>query len=278
MNIIQELYKKYRYLIRNERSFGGKRSNANKINLEYWETTENIGDALAPIIYKWMLDYYGLDVNYKCEKTKHLLTVGSILGMHDFDAVVWGSGVHSKSSMKAVQKQSKFRKLDIRIVRGPVTEMVLTQAGYDCPQKYGDPAVLLPLVYSPEQTMKKYKVSVIPHISDMNCYSNYHMIDVRTKDYKKFIDEIVSSELVVSTSLHGLILAESYGIPAIFYNNHIDGEIYKYFDWYYSTERYDIKIARSIEEAVNVEPMRTPDITKLQNNLITAFPVDLWKK
>lgn len=278
MKITQELYKKYRYLIRNERSFGGKQSNINKINLEYWDTTDNIGDALAPVIYQWILDYYGLDMNYKCKKTRHLLTVGSILGMNNFDAVVWGSGVHTKSSMRAIQNQSKFRKLDIRIVRGPVTEMVLAQAGYDCPQKYGDPAVLLPLIYKPDQTIKRYKVSVIPHISDMECDSKYHMIDVRTKDYKRFIDEIVSSELVVSTSLHGLILAEAYGIPAIFYNNQIDSEIYKYFDWYFSTGRYDIKIAQSVEEAIAMKPMKTPEITKLQNALITSFPVELWKE
>lgn len=278
MDIRQILYRKYRYLTRNERSFGGKRSCKNRVNLEYWDKTDNIGDALAPVIFNWITSCYSLDVNKTTGTTQHLLTVGSILGMHDFDAVVWGSGIHTRSSILAVQKQSKFRKLDIRIVRGPVTEMVLMQAGYSCPKKYGDPAALLPLIYSPEKIIKKYKVSIIPHISDMNNNSNYHMIDVRTKDYKKFIDEIVSSELVISTSLHGLIIAESYGIPAVFYNNHIDDEIYKYFDWYYSTERYDIKIVHSIEEAVSIAPMRTPDITKLQNNLINAFPVDLWKR
>ncbi|MEM5597618.1 hypothetical protein AAHB53_17350 [Niallia circulans] len=62
---------------------------------------------MAIVIYDWMLDYYGLDKEQKVNGTKHLLTVGSLIGMGGFDATVWGSGIHSVSSMEAVVKQKK---------------------------------------------------------------------------------------------------------------------------------------------------------------------------
>ena len=58
----------------------------------------------------------------------------------------------------------------------------------------------------------------------------------------------------------------------------MEEEIIKYFDWYYSTGRYNIKIASSLDEALSMEPMEIPDLELMRKSLIDSFPVDLWDK
>ncbi|MDO4556419.1 MAG: hypothetical protein Q4B70_14965, partial [Lachnospiraceae bacterium] len=58
---------------------------------------------------------------------------------------------------------------------------------------------------------------------------------------------------------------------------YVDKALIKYYDWYYSTNRWSVKMARTIEEAMAMEPMDLPDLTEMRRNLIQAFPYDLWK-
>lgn len=112
-----------------------------------------------------------------------------------------------------------------------------------CPKIYGDPAILMPYIYKPENLSKEYEISLITHFSDDSAYSSYddyNRINMLTTDYQFVIDEIIKSKLVISSSLHGIILAETYGVPAILLNN---GDLFKYMDWYESTGRNDIKVA-----------------------------------
>ncbi len=74
------------------------------------------------------------------------------------------------------------------------------------------------------------------------------------------------------------IIAEAYGIPAILLCEDLDNEdLFKYYDYYFSTNRYNVKVARTIEEAVTMEPMELPNnLEKLKEGLIDSFPYDLW--
>jgi pyruvyltransferase len=102
-------------------------------------------------------------------------------------------------------------------------------------------------------------------------------IDIRTDDYRKFIDELCSCEKIISSSLHGIILAEAYGIPAVFLGEKRDSEMFKYYDWYISTGRKIVRYASSLDEAIKMEPMELPDLTAMQETIMNAFPYDLWK-
>ena len=88
-----------------------------------------------------------------------------------------------------------------------------------------------------------------------------------------------SANLVVSSSLHGIILAEAYGIPAILLRNPIDKSMFKYYDYYGSTRRNSFPIVDTLEEALNVTPSIPENgiISELQEGLIKSFPNDLWK-
>lgn len=84
---------------------------------------------------------------------------------------------------------------------------------------------------------------------------------------------------MISSSLHGIIVAEAYGIPAVLLKDTPSEDITKYKDWYLSTNRSEFPVVASVEEALEVKP-NLPDksvIEMIQNNLIKTFPKDLWE-
>lgn len=270
------------YLRRNTISIGGVPSKNKSINLEWWSKKDNVGDYISKVVYDYMLNYYSLNANKTVKKTTHLMAVGSLIGMYEFDAIVWGSGVHCMNNVRNIYKQCKYRKYDIRLLRGPITSEILKSAGYSVPDVYGDPAVIMPLIYKPNVIEKTYDVSVILHLSqkkyEIEQTKSLNYINVETHDFRYFIDEIVKSKLIISSSLHGIILAEAYGVPAVFLKNGMDNELIKFYDWYFSTNRYSVIAVDSISDALCIAPMGLPNIQKMQNDVVNTFPVDLWNK
>lgn len=260
----------------------------NVVNLHYYHSelekgkdfaSNNLGDELSPVIFDFMCKYYNVNNLSKIKTTQNLYSLGSIIFMGFHNATIWGSGVPYEPFFKtAFFHRSFFRKLDIRCVRGPVTKKILEKLGHKCPEAYGDPAVLLPLIYKSSFTTKKRKFLFIPHYSTENLYlSHFNQDDIlsmNTNDYKSVVDKICSSEKVISTSLHGIILAESYGIPAIFMQDRAKALNCKYEDWYESTNRA-LVVSHSVEDAkkINVD---IPDLSDMRNTLMNTFPFDLF--
>ena len=248
------------------------------VKLYYWRMssdTENLGDYLSKVVVSHFMPQSVTKRPF--QRTKTLLAIGSILGFRCQDVVVWGSGIISSHESKA--RYVRYSDLDIRAVRGPKTRQVMLDLGKKCPEVYGDPAILMPFIYNPEMREKKYRVSLIVHHEHGELTIpksvDIHRIDISTTDYEKVIDEIVQSDLVISSSLHGIILAETYGVPAVLMLRR-DAMVFKYEDWYYSTGRMNPTIVRSIEEALSAKPMELPDLSNMQKQLLDAFPSDLW--
>lgn len=258
-------------------------SQPDTVNLHWWSLgqkngRENLGDYLAVPIYNFMTDLYGLDRKIKLNRTRHLYTVGSIINMGFQNAVIWGSGLIREENYK----WRYFRKLDIRAVRGPETRRVLTHLGYNCPAVYGDPAVLMPLIYEASPNREKcYDFSVILHHAlgkiKGEDLKGGNLISMSTTDYKYVIDEIVKSKCVISGSLHGIILAEVYGVPAVLLRDRENFELFKYKDYYGSTGRAVFPIADSLSEALSADVPSVPDFTEMRQKLLECFPVDLWE-
>ena len=167
--------------------------------------------------------------------------IGSVIDMLSTpDSIVWGAGLITGNPKNIVQPKK------ICAVRGPKTRNVLLSRGIDCPEVYGDPALLLPLYYKPK-VQKRYRIGIIPHYADFDILSekfsnNKEMHFIRIsgyEDWKTFINEVNECECIVSTSLHGLIISESYGIPNIWIQN-ADGIIrdtFKFDDFYASIDK-----------------------------------------
>lgn len=252
--------------------FSFQRAKKNKVNLNYWFGEKNIGDAISPVIVKHVADRYKVDMDATIEKTKHLYATGSIITAGCQDCTIWGSGVLRIEALYRL----KHRKLDVRLVRGPITRLILEGYGFEVPKVYGDPSILMPLIYNPT-VEKKYQYGIVLHMTDAKPENieGEHLIDVQTDDYQSFVQDIKQCEAIISSSLHGIILAEAYGVPAILLKPHVD--MVKYYDYYYSTARYEFPIAESIGHAKVLTPARIPDFSRMQKNIIDTFPLDLWK-
>lgn len=267
--------------IRNKLCLDGTHIKKNQVHLE-WVDNGNLGDTLGPVIYQWMLQKKGISAASQATGTYHLLTCGSLIGVGRFDAVVWGSGAHIFQNIESLLSWKGVRNYDIRAVRGPITRRILLDCGYECPEVFGDPAVLMPLIYDEDGNVKTHDISVVLHYYMKDC-SEYqrndcHYIDIATSDYKTFIREIRASKKIISSSLHGIILAETYGVPAVFLNTggYVDEALIKYYDWYFSTNRWNVKMAKSLEEAIAMEPLPLPVLDEMRDKLMAAFPFDLW--
>lgn len=246
----------------------------------------NLGDELAIPICKWMLDKKNIKIDKPISKKKHLITVGSGVLASFQNATIWGSGIMYdglKGAWWEEYYKATHRNLDIRAVRGPMTREMLIKLGHNCPEVYGDPGILMPLIYQPNYKIinrEEKEYAIIPQFTTENEVRKYFtddmIISMNTNDYKSVIDKIVSCKVVYSSSLHGIILAESYGIPAIFFRGIPSIIDFKYKDYYASTGRFNVPMANSLAEAFGTTPPELPQLSNLQKGLIDAFPYDLW--
>lgn len=209
-------------------------------------------------------------------------TAGSILTQVNGKCVVWGSGI--------ISKEYKIKKAVFLAVRGPQTRKHLLSQGYDVPEVYGDPALLLPKFYNPKKQLK-YDLGIIPHYADyelvLKMYANQEnvlIIDLMTNDVESVTDQILQCRRILSSSLHGVIVSHAYHIPAIWikFSENVFGDGIKYQDYFESVgiENYvpkflSEKISDSQMEVLfdtanaNVAPEK---IKELQDKLMNACP------
>ncbi len=213
------------------------------IPLYYWseikfifKKKENYGDLLSKYLVEKISEKEIQWVHpkkqpwYKWDKTNYV-TIGSVIHHASKDSIVWGSGI--------IDKEQSLPKADYRAVRGPQTRKFLLGLGYECPEVYGDPALLLPKYYHPE-VEKKYKIGIIAHYHDFKFVSENYMndpeilvIDLMTLDVEEVTGQILSCEKTISSSLHGVIVSHAYDMPSIWveFSDKIFGDGIKYRDY-----------------------------------------------
>jgi len=246
---------------------------SNVVNLIYWkeEGTSNVGDLLSEVIVNRILQKAGIDPEKEMAKQRQLAAIGSIIDRLVLPSTVWGSGLRTRLS-----KPHRVV-LDLRAVRGPLSSAILEASGQiNCPV-FGDPGLLMPLFYSPRSRTYKDDLLVIPHFRHMDKYRGVHKCtSTLTEDWMGFIDDIYNSRLVLSSSLHGLILAEAYGVPTALLPD-LDADDFKYCDYYSGTGRIFELQPVTVAQASYAEPIPAiPDLYSIQKRLLDAFPFDLW--
>ena len=243
-----------------------------RINLLYFKRRKgpnNVGDHLSKIVFYFMLKSQRIS-KWQLH-TIRFAFIGSVIQFIGAESHVFGSGFLSKKSIEIFKK--KKPKLTIHAVRGPLTANALREIGYRVPEVYGDPAILLPLIYKPK-VVKLYAFTIIPHMSKLVLYKIQYrekVLSPLTEDWKAFIDRICASNLVISASLHGIIIAETYGIPAVFLNDAESEDLFKYEDYYTSTGRWYIPMANTVEEAVVVgNGAQVPNLDVIRKELFNT--------
>lgn len=73
-----------------------------------------------------------------------------------------------------------------------------------------------------------------------------------------------------------MILAEAYGIPAVFLGANSGESQFKYDDYYFGTGRNTYARAKTVEEAFDLRTDAITDLKNIQAGLLNAFPFDLW--
>lgn len=235
----------------------------------------NFGDLLGPLIVERMIARAGRDSSRPVGSWQ-LMTVGSVMNFARDGAVVWGSGINGKLS----ESYLTFRELDVRAVRGPRTQRVLLDRGIAVPSVFGDPALLVPRLFpelqAADDRASRRQVIVVPNLNDTVSVADLPdaavIVDPREPVFD-VIRAIVNSELVVASSLHGLVIAEAFGVPARMVQPGQE-HLFKYQDYYEATGRPDFRVARTIAEALDLGGEAPLDWDA--QPLLDAFPAELW--
>lgn len=262
-------------------SIGAFAAEASKegLPLYYWQQNHfvNFGDYLSlKLVERIVAGPVKVHQNYPWNKVKKLLAIGSILSFGKDNDVIWGTGINGKLLQK---KDYAFSKLDVRAVRGPLTEAFLQENfQIESPKIYGDPALLLPYFF-PEFEKKvnpQFKYIIIPHYSENNLFPKTidGQVIYTTDPWNEVIEKILDSEFVISSSLHGIIVAEAFGIPARMLRVGPTEPLFKYQDYYLGTNRPDFQFATSVEEALEMGGEK-PFECDLKS-LYEAFPFEFW--
>jgi len=182
----------------------------------------NFGDVLTPYIF----DYFGIKYSYS-NTDYDAISIGSIASLATAGTKVFGSGAMTGQDYLNPEAEWKF-------VRGPYTRQRVLAAGGSCPEIYGDPALLLPLFCPP--LPKTVNIGIVPHYVDydtvVQSYPGYKVINVLHDEPLTVAQEISQCRIIVSSSLHGIICAHAYGIPAawIKFSDRLKGDDIKFED------------------------------------------------
>jgi len=250
-----------------------------KIPLYYWNGKLNFGDALSSFVVE---SVSGMETEWVDEQhSKKLVAVGSVLDKAKAGDTVWGSGVHplryqrylKESGVKNGIKNFIFsprisvRGVNFLAVRGVITRDLLLSCGASCPAIFGDPGLLLPKFYTPSVS-RRNRVGFVPHYNDSySSLLDLFVIDVE-RDWRLVVDDICSCDLIVSSSLHGLVIADAYGIPSVWYRGNSGEGLIKYFD-YYSGINIAPQPIYDLNDAIcsKVEVKRIPNLINLSDAL-----------
>ena len=235
----------------------------------YWcKDSANWGDTLNPVLIG-MLSGKRARFSSDPEVVKYLV-IGSTLDRADAQTEVWGAGFIGPNL--ATRQRPKA----IHAVRGGLTRDRLQELGLPAPEVYGDPALLLPLFFNPA-IEPLFEIGVIPHYTDRGHPLLAHwsqeadrvkIIDVGM-DIFDFVRAVKSCRMILSSSLHGLICADAYGIPNSWcrLGGEIIGGNFKYHDYFSGVGRelieptvvtrerdWDLAVSRCWNHGIQFDP------------------------
>lgn len=267
----------------------------------YYAKLGNMGDLLNVLIIERC---FGYAVERRSFLEGEMCAIGSCLGQYTLHGsalmrlqqringivrphvAVWGTGFinYSDSEGRFFKRDMEFRAVRGELTRRNVEKM--TGKKLDIPT--GDAGILASelLECLPE---KRYDVGIVPHICDLSdpavqaltdSYENACLINVKD-DPMAVIEQIARCRAVISSSLHGLIVADSLDIPNmhLVFSDRPLGDGYKFDDYYsaYGVEHVmrDLRSqAAPAPEEIQAAYLITPAMVEEKKRLMReSFPL-----
>ncbi|MEQ8857240.1 MAG: polysaccharide pyruvyl transferase family protein [Pseudomonadales bacterium] len=241
----------------------------------------NAGDWYSPLICAHLS---GREVEYAAPHRCDLVAAGSLLQrlnrphrLHRLGLSrrlhIWGTG-----SLRA--EDSLTAQHSVHAVRGVLTRERMAAADPSVP--LGDPGLLADTLVEANGA-KRWPLGIVPHLVDrdhpevlafLDRHPRAKLLDV-TAPVPELLGNVAACERVLSSSLHGLIFADAYGVPNAWFaaSDRLIGGRHK-FDDYYSV--FAMRPDPMRLDAVNPDEIGTdyarPGIDAIKAALASAFP------
>ncbi|MEM7527886.1 MAG: polysaccharide pyruvyl transferase family protein [Pseudomonadota bacterium] len=205
----------------------------------------NLGDALSAVV---VAGISGLPVRHlaaqgRRERLAAVGTIGhSLAGGH---VHLWGTGLDQ--SLSPTGKEGGWSappdtRFSVHATRGPETAEALRREGIAAPEIFGDPVYLLPKLFPMDPADRQFDLGIVLHLSELDertpaggpepAFRRYSVppslaksvrvinmyADASMPAFRSKIAEIASCRRILSTSLHGLVIADAYGIPSAWFS------------------------------------------------------------
>lgn len=231
-------------------------SERGRVPLIFWRLKPNFGDLLSPWLIEKMsgravepvfgrvrpvggrelLRFHWRE--FRRKTPPNYVAIGSILSRARANSLVWGAGSFGTEQSCQLNPAARYF-----AVRGPLSRQLLLNAGADVPPVYGDPALLTPLFFA-DDVPKTHDIGLVLRWSETSWLKTegndqIKIVDLGSSDVERTLREMLSCRNILSSSLHGLIIADAYGIPNAFLSsNSPKGGEFKFFDYFASVDKF----------------------------------------
>lgn len=244
----------------------------NPLSLHWWKAVPNFGDAISPVV---LAHVSGRKVVHAGVNKADIWGIGSLLqvvkraytAQKDLRPTVWGTGL-----LHAVNGTQFTKHVNIALVRGPITAALLDLEM----SRFGDPGLLISDVWPQERTSNG-KIGIVPHHSRMDdpvlaalldSDPKYQLIDPRDPA-QDVCAAIAACDHVFASSLHGLIVADAYGVPNTWLAPMGQSRL-KYLD-------YAAAVGRAMPSPIMIEDIPMIDLPKPDAALSYQAGIDACK-
>ena len=244
--------KKRFYSIKNHWTYPQKKP----IALYYYNprSQRNFGDQLNVDLLERLT---GRTVSFAHKNIATHICIGSLLELLlerkslpetvDSPISIWGTGFIAREGEHPVIKtdttEQFIRPVRVCAVRGILTLDRLKKMGVDVSKAVlGDPGLLAKLLVPQKNAKKKWRLGLVPHYVDskksifQELCTRFPLSKIIHVDQKPvdFLTDLQQCDVVISSAMHGLIAADSLGIPNMWatVSDRITGGDYKFLDYY----------------------------------------------